>query len=59
MTEYYTPEEIAEKFKVKKRTVYFWVREGRLKAIRLGSLIRVPKEALEDFILESSKNPPK
>ena len=52
--EYYTPEEIARKFKVKKSTVYFWVREGKLEAIRLGSLIRIPEEALRKFIETSS-----
>ncbi len=57
MTEekYYTPEEIAEKFKVNKSAVYYWVREGKLSAIRLGSLIRIPEKALQDFIETSSK----
>ncbi len=53
--EYYTPEEIARKFKVKKSTVYFWVREGKLEAIRLGSLIRISEESLQKFIDSSSQ----
>lgn len=47
---YFTPEELAEKFKVKKRTVYFWVRTGKLKAIKLASLLRIPKSSLDEFI---------
>lgn len=53
--EYYTPEEFSKIFKVKKRTVYFWVRTGKLKAVKLGSLLRIPKSALDDF-LRSSKD---
>ncbi|MBC7075465.1 MAG: helix-turn-helix domain-containing protein [Syntrophomonadaceae bacterium] len=52
---YFTPQEIAEKFKVKKSTVYFWIREGKLRAVRLGSLIRIPEYALKDFIKDTSK----
>ncbi len=53
---YYTPEEISKTFNVKKATVYLWVREGKLKAIRLGNLIRISEEALQKFIEESSRN---
>ncbi len=52
---YYTPEEVANKFKVKKSTVYFWVREGKLRAVKLGSLIRIPEAALNDFLKDTSK----
>jgi len=52
---YYTPEEIAQKFKVKKRTVYFWVRKGKLKAVKLGSLLRIPKSSMDEFIKSVDK----
>ena len=52
---YYTPEEIAQKFKVKKRTVYFWVRKGKLKAVKLGSLLRIPKSSMDEFIKNAGK----
>ncbi|PKM83811.1 MAG: DNA-binding protein [Firmicutes bacterium HGW-Firmicutes-13] len=52
---YYTPAEIAQMFKVNKATVYFWVKEGKLKAVRLGSLVRISEEALQEFIKTSSK----
>ncbi len=53
--EYFTPEEIAKMFKVKKNTVYIWIRKGKLRAVKLGSLLRVPKSALEEFIEEPGK----
>lgn len=53
--EYFTPQEVADKFKVKKRTVYLWVKEGKLKAVKFGRLLRIPREALEEFVRESSQ----
>ncbi len=47
---YFTPEEIAEKYKVSKATVYNWIQKGKLKAIRLGKSVRIPESALNDFI---------
>lgn len=55
MSEYYTPAEIAKKFKVNVNTVYYWIREGKLEAVRLGSLIRISEESLEKFIKCSSE----
>lgn len=51
--EYYSPQEIAEKFNIKPRTVSAWIRQGKLKAIKLGDLWRVHKSDLEDFIKAS------
>lgn len=53
--EYYSPQQISDKFNVKPRTVYAWIRQGRLKAIKLGDLWRIPQSALEEFIEASSK----
>ncbi len=47
---YYTCEEIAERFKVKKATVWGWIRCGRLPAARIGKLYRVSDEDLQNFI---------
>jgi excisionase family DNA binding protein len=57
--EYYSPQEIAEKFNIKPRTVSAWIRQGKLKAIKLGDLWRVHKSDLEEFIhlsQETQKN---
>lgn len=53
--EYFTPQEVADKFKVKKRTVYLWVKEGKLKAVKFGRLLRISREALEEFVRESAQ----
>lgn len=50
MEDYYTPEEVANKLKIDITTVYRWVKEGRLKAIRVGRLLRIPESELQRFL---------
>jgi excisionase family DNA binding protein len=48
------PAEVAEQFRVSEESVRRWVRDGELRAIRLGSSprasMRVPASALDEFI---------
>ena len=55
MEKYYSPEEIAARFNLKSPTVRKWIREGKLRAFKMGSLWRVPEEALEEFIKTDQK----
>jgi len=48
----YTVKEISEHFRVSRQAVYDWIKEGKLKAIRLGERVRVPDSALRSFIQE-------
>lgn len=54
MDNYYTPQEIADRLKVNKMTVYKWIREGKLKAVKIGDLWRIAESELERFIKESN-----
>lgn len=45
----YTIAEVARRLKVNRNTVYRLIKEGRLKAVRLGSL-KVRSKALEEFL---------
>lgn len=50
---YYTPQEVAEKLQVAVKTVYRWINEGDLNAVRLGrgnAKLRIPQEALDRFV---------
>lgn len=47
---YYTPEEIANRFKVSANAVRQWIRQGQLKSVMLGSVYRIPQSALEEFL---------
>ena len=45
-----TVEEIAKELRVSKRTVVRWVQQGVLSAYRIGTVIRVPEEALQRML---------
>ena len=47
---YFTPGEVAEQYDLKAGTVRLWIRQGKLKAIKLGGLLRVSEEELEKFV---------
>lgn len=49
MLQYYTCEEIAERYRVKTATVWGWIRNGRLRAVRIGGLYRITEEAMAQF----------
>jgi excisionase family DNA binding protein len=49
---YWTPEEIAERLKINVRTVNRWIASGKLRAIRVGRLWRVPDSAIREFVGE-------
>ncbi len=52
---YYSPEQIAEQYNLNQATVRKWIREGKLKAVKLGALWRVSEEALQDFTGQGNK----
>lgn len=47
--EVYTLGEIEELLQVTRRTLYNWIKSGKLKAFRIGKEWRVTREALEEF----------
>jgi excisionase family DNA binding protein len=51
MQNYLTPEEIAQKLKVEVAEIMSLVEQGKLKAIRIGSSIRVPEIELERMLV--------
>jgi excisionase family DNA binding protein len=51
-TRYYTPEEVATKLQVTRRTVYRWLTEGKLPGLRAGAGWRITEAAVERFLRE-------
>ncbi len=45
-----TPEEVAERLRVTRPTVYTWLKKGRLRGLRAGKAWRVRTEDLETFM---------
>lgn len=48
--DYLTLEDVAKRLKVTRRTVYTYVRTGKLGAVRIGRYWRVSEEDLKDFL---------
>ena len=46
----YTLDEVAEVLKITRRTLYTYVKEGKLKAVKIGREWRVSEDALQDFL---------
>lgn len=49
-----TPEQVAEYLQIRKDTVYRYIREGKLAAVRLGRSYRIPRENIDLFLLANS-----
>lgn len=49
-----TVEELAKYLKIKPDTIYKKVRKGELPAIKLGKLVRFPKELIDEWIVEQA-----
>jgi acetyl-CoA synthetase len=50
MENYYTPKEVSEKLKLNIRTIYKWIREERIRAIKLGDVWRISESELNRLL---------
>lgn len=50
MENYYTPKEVADKLKLNVRTLYKWIREGKLNAVKLGDVWRIPESEINRLL---------
>lgn len=48
--EVYTLKEIEDLLHVTRRTLYNWIKGGKLRAFRIGKEWRVTRDALEEFL---------
>lgn len=55
-----TVKEVAKLLGISRNTAYRLIRSKRLRSIRVGRQIRVPRSALEDYLngIEPDKDPP-
>jgi len=47
---YYTPIEVADLLHLKRRTIYSFVRNKKLLAVKIGNRVRIHRDALADFL---------
>lgn len=55
MQRHYTCYEVAELFGVTFRTVYAWVRSGKLRAVKIGKRWYIPKAAVGELLGETGQ----
>ena len=53
----YTVQEVADSLRVHKRTAYNLIKNGELKAVKIGTQWRVPEGALFEFIERGGQRP--
>lgn len=51
---FYTVEQVSELLKIHWQTVLNYIKNGKLKAVRLGKGYRIQKEELDNFIKKQS-----
>lgn len=51
----YTLKEVQDILSVSQRTLYYWIKSGRLKATKVGRQYRVTKEALDALLQGEDK----
>ena len=51
----YTPEEAAQLLKVTRRSIYTYLKSGKLEAVKIGNGWRISQKALEKFLSQGTK----
>lgn len=51
----YTTEEAAQLLKVTRRSIYTYLKSGKLEAVKIGNGWRISQEALEKFLSQGTK----
>lgn len=51
----YTPEEIAQKLKLSKYTIYEMIKRGEIPAHRIGRSLRISDSQLETYLMQSKQ----
>lgn len=57
MATIFTPEQAAEHLQVTRRTIYTWLKEGKLPGRKIGGSWRVSEAALEEFLRQPEPLP--
>ncbi len=51
----YTLKELEESLGITRRTIYNWIKAGKLQAIKVGKEWRVTEEQLQEFLQKGTK----
>jgi excisionase family DNA binding protein len=59
MQEYYTVNELSEKLKYSRSTIYRWVEEGSISCVHFGRHVRFSEQDIADIINQKTYSPKK
>ena len=48
--EMFTVKEVADMLKVHPQTVYRWIYAGKLKAVKIDGIVRIPEKAYDELV---------
>jgi len=51
-----TVQDVMDRLRVADETIYRHIRSGKLRAVRVGSLWRIPEDALDEFLQKGNSN---
>jgi len=54
-TQFYTIAEFAKVLKISIPTVKRWIKSGKIKVLRVGRVVRIPKEEIDRLMSEGTK----
>lgn len=54
--DFYLVEELAEKLRVNKMTIYRWIKAGKLEVFKTGKEFRIAKTEFDKFMLKNKVN---
>jgi len=55
MDNYFTPKQVSEKLQISIYTVYKWIRENKISAVKIGDLWRISESELNRILGEEEK----
>lgn len=53
---YYTPEELAKRFRLSLSTIYNLIDRGNLPSVKIGKCYRIPESSLNEYLKQQSRN---
>jgi len=55
MEEHFTPEEVAKTLKISRVFVYKLIRQRKIPSVRIGRVVRIPNNRLQEWLEEKGK----
>lgn len=56
MPDFMTPAQVAKRLQITERTVYKYLSNGEMEAVKIGRVWRITEEQLQEFIRKNTRN---